>query len=118
LIAMLFASIAGLRFGGLTVIKHLILRFMLRLTGKTPTNLTDFLDYSSESILMRKVGGGYMFIHRMLMDYFAESERAKEKPDANTDRLALADGDDDTTLGEFFDEDEDNGREQSHRSDR
>jgi serine/threonine protein kinase len=115
--AMLFTWIMASRFGIFTVIKHVELRRMLRRTGKIPTNLADFLDYSSENILMRKVGGGYMFIHRMLMDYFAESERAKEKPDADIERLALADGDD-AILDEFFDEGEDNGLEQSHRPDR
>lgn len=32
----------------------------------------DFLDYAAERILLRKVGGGYMFIHRLLLKYFAE----------------------------------------------
>jgi hypothetical protein len=31
----------------------------------------DFLDYATECILLRKVGGGYIFIHRLLQDYFA-----------------------------------------------
>jgi len=30
-----------------------------------------FLDYAAERILLRKVGGGYIFIHRMLLEYFA-----------------------------------------------
>jgi hypothetical protein len=29
------------------------------------------LDYAAERILLRKVGGGYVFLHRMLLDYFA-----------------------------------------------
>jgi len=29
------------------------------------------LDYAAERILLRKVGGGYIFTHRMLMEYFA-----------------------------------------------
>ena len=31
-----------------------------------------FLDYATERIFLRKVGGGYIFIHRLLQDYFAE----------------------------------------------
>ena len=37
-----------------------------------PLNLIKFLDHSARLILLKKVGGGYIFIHRMLLDYFAE----------------------------------------------
>lgn len=30
-----------------------------------------FLDYAAERIFLRKIGGGYIFIHRYLMEYFA-----------------------------------------------
>lgn len=30
-----------------------------------------FLDYCTERIFLRKVGGGYIFVHHMLMEYFA-----------------------------------------------
>ncbi len=30
-----------------------------------------FLDYAAERILLRKVGGGYIFAHRLLLEYFA-----------------------------------------------
>ena len=30
-----------------------------------------FLDHSTERIFLRKVGGGYIFIHRLLQEYFA-----------------------------------------------
>jgi hypothetical protein len=33
--------------------------------------LVPFLDYTADRIFLRKVGGGYIFIHRMLLDYFA-----------------------------------------------
>lgn len=32
------------------------------------------LDYATERILLRKVGGGYIFVHRLLMEYFASLE--------------------------------------------
>ncbi len=31
-----------------------------------------FLDEAAERLLLRKVGGSYIFVHRMLLDYFAE----------------------------------------------
>jgi hypothetical protein len=36
-----------------------------------PWNYARFLDFCTECILLRKVGGGYVFLHRLLMDYFA-----------------------------------------------
>ena len=39
-----------------------------------PWRLIPFLDYAAERIFLRKVGGGYVFVHRMLMDYFASLE--------------------------------------------
>jgi hypothetical protein len=39
------------------------------------------LDYAVERIFMRKVGGGYIFVDRMLLEYFAALEpEAKRKP--------------------------------------
>ena len=63
--------VAGL-FGGWDAwIKHFVLRFLLWRGGYLPWNLPRFLDYAAERILLRKVGGGYLFIHRLLREYFA-----------------------------------------------
>ncbi len=68
------ALIVGLNRGGSAVIKHYSLRFVLWLKGYTPFNFIKFLDYSAKLILLKKVGGGYMFIHRMLLEHFAEMD--------------------------------------------
>ncbi len=36
-----------------------------------PWNYTRFLDDTARRILLRKVGGGYIFVHRLLLEYFA-----------------------------------------------
>jgi len=36
---------------------------------RRPFNFVSFLDHCAR---LKKVGGGYIFIHRMLLDYFAE----------------------------------------------
>jgi hypothetical protein len=36
-----------------------------------PRDYVRFLDYSVELVLMRKAGNGYVFLHRMLLEYFA-----------------------------------------------
>jgi hypothetical protein len=37
-----------------------------------PWGLVRFLDYAAERVLLRKVGGGYIFVHRLLLEYFAQ----------------------------------------------
>jgi len=61
----------GLLTGGLASLRHYILRFLLWRTGAVPRRYVPFLDYAAERILLRKVGGGYIFLHRLLLDYFA-----------------------------------------------
>jgi hypothetical protein len=69
---LIFALIVGLNRGGSAVIKHYALRLILWLSGYTPLNFVKFLDYCAKLILLKKVGGGYIFIHRMLLEYFAD----------------------------------------------
>ncbi|HLZ60293.1 MAG TPA: protein kinase [Ktedonosporobacter sp.] len=63
--------INGLRSGGIACIQHVALRWLLREAGSLPWNYARFLDYAAERVLLRKVGGGYIFIHRLLLEYFA-----------------------------------------------
>lgn len=52
-------------------IKHFVLRIILYRNRYIPWNYASFLDYASERIFLRKVGGSYIFIHRMLQEHFA-----------------------------------------------
>jgi DNA polymerase III delta prime subunit len=61
----------GLFFGGLAFIQHFALRWFLWRAEYVPWNYPRFLDYTADRILLRKVGGGYIFVHRLLQDYFA-----------------------------------------------
>ncbi|KST64026.1 NACHT domain-containing protein [Mastigocoleus testarum] len=65
---------AGLVLGGATCIQHFILRFILYINNNIPWNYGRFLDYATERIFLQKVGGGYIFIHRMLMEHFAQMQ--------------------------------------------
>jgi MFS family permease len=56
--------------GGYACLQHAVLRFILWCQGYIPWNYADFLDEAAERLLLRKVGGGYIFIHRLLLDYF------------------------------------------------
>lgn len=75
----------GLLMGGLASFRHYVVRFLLWRTGAVPWRYVPFLDYATERILLRKVGGGYIFMHRLLLDYFASLEAipAPEKSPAH-----------------------------------
>ena len=60
-------------------LKHFVLRLWLIRNDSTPWNYVRFLDHAAERILLRKVGGGYAFIHRMLLEYF--TSRYVKPPD-------------------------------------
>jgi hypothetical protein len=58
-------------YGGRACLQHLMLRLALRYYGCAPRHYANFLDYAAERLFLRKVGGGYIFIHRLLQEYFA-----------------------------------------------
>jgi eukaryotic-like serine/threonine-protein kinase len=79
---LIFGLIVGLNRGGSAAIKHYALRLTLWLSGYTPFNFVKFLDQCAKLILLKKVGGGYIFIHRMVLEYFAEMAPSRsEKQD-------------------------------------
>lgn len=72
----LFAGLVGgligfLQYSGEIPIGYIVLRLLLWRAGYIPWNYRRFLDYATERILLRKIGGGYIFIHRLLQDYIA-----------------------------------------------
>ena len=78
---LLFGPIVGLIIGlamGLDAfMKHFILRIFLSMRGDLPWNLVALLDEAAERLLLRKVGGSYIFVHRQLLDYFAQLAEEK-----------------------------------------
>jgi GTPase SAR1 family protein len=73
LLGLEFGLIFGLIFGGgKACIQHFTLRFILDSKGYIPRNYAHFLDYGTERIFLQKVGGGYIFVHRMLLEHFAQ----------------------------------------------
>ncbi|NEN96213.1 MAG: NACHT domain-containing protein [Moorea sp. SIO3I7] len=65
-------SMGALWYGGIACIQHFSLRLVLYFNNYIPWNYARFLDYAADRIFLQKVGGGYIFIHRMLMEHFAE----------------------------------------------
>ncbi|NER99756.1 MAG: hypothetical protein F6J86_39110, partial [Symploca sp. SIO1B1] len=56
---------------GIACMQHLSLRLVLYCNGYIPWNYARFLDYTTRLIFLQKVGGGYIFIHRLLLEHFA-----------------------------------------------
>lgn len=69
--ALIIVPLSALIYGGYACLSHLALRIILWLSGAMPWNYSRFLDYAAERLLLRKVGGGYVFIHRMVLEYLA-----------------------------------------------
>ena len=63
-----FGMVAG---GAEACVKHLIIRILLFLRGYIPWDYARFLNYATERIFLQKVGGGYIFVHRLLLEHFA-----------------------------------------------
>ena len=61
---------AGL-FNGLTLLHRPVLWLRLRQRKVVPLRLTHFLHAMTERQIMRQMGGGYIFIHRYLLENFA-----------------------------------------------
>lgn len=68
-------------YGGLVTLQHYLLRWRLGAYDILPSlsrswrypdqKLIHFLDAMSDRIILRRIGGGWMFIHRTLLEYFA-----------------------------------------------
>jgi hypothetical protein len=82
MLAIIFFVILAIGHGGIAWIEHYALRVYLWRAKHIPLNYVHFLNTASEYGLVRKVGGGYIFAHRLLLEYFAhlyQSETLKEE---------------------------------------
>lgn len=65
-------SILGtLWYGGSELIKHFVLRRILAATDVLPLDADRLFVDCTRLILMQRVGSGYMFVHKLLLDHFA-----------------------------------------------
>jgi hypothetical protein len=68
-IALYLAFQGSLAYGSLAAIQHRLLLRSLQRSGLIPRDYVQFLDYAAERNLLRKVGGGYTYIHALLLNY-------------------------------------------------
>jgi serine/threonine protein kinase len=75
----LLTSISGgllicMLFGGLAAFRHYVIRFLLWRSHIFPWRVPQFLNDATVRFLLRRVGGGYSFTHRLLLDHFGNVE--------------------------------------------
>ena len=75
--ALYLGLLSGLTYGGLAALQHWRLRTLFRQEGLLPEDPIHFWDYAAARSLLRKIGGGYTFIHALLLDYFRQLETQK-----------------------------------------
>ena len=79
--SLVMAMIAGAH----ACLQHLMLRALLWRHGCTPRDFVSFLEFAVERIFLRRVGGGYAFVHRELQEYFARLHEVRCGPSEGQD---------------------------------
>lgn len=72
IVAVFGAAVGSLNYGGRSAFQHYLLRLLLWRSGRFPRNITIFLDWAAQRVLVQRVGGGWRFVHRTLQERFAE----------------------------------------------
>ncbi len=72
-IGITFGIICSLFFGGHACIQHYLLRYFMWRNKTAPLRYIPFLEFSVNRAFLYRVGGGYLFMHRSLAEYFAKN---------------------------------------------
>ncbi|KST69208.1 tetratricopeptide repeat protein, partial [Mastigocoleus testarum] len=72
-----------------TCIQHLSLRFILYRYNYITWNYTHFLEYATERIFLQKVGGSYIFVHRLILEHFAALYQAPQSSLSTSSNLSV-----------------------------
>jgi hypothetical protein len=73
-VGLLIGLIWGMRGGLIACIQHVMLRILLYWKGAIPRDYARFLNYSADRLFLQRVGTGYIFVHRLLLEHFASYE--------------------------------------------
>lgn len=71
ILSSIISTTLFLGFGGLAFIQHFVLRIVASVGQGVPLNLVHTLEWCVDRVFLYRVGSGYIFIHRRLMEYFA-----------------------------------------------
>jgi hypothetical protein len=67
--------LGALAFGGVDLIRHGVLRLILAGQRKQPLRALHTLQEETALVFLYRAGGGFLFIHRMLLEYFSDEPR-------------------------------------------
>jgi eukaryotic-like serine/threonine-protein kinase len=81
LVGLFGAIVSGLY----ACLSHIALRLVLWRSGTFPWDVEAFLDDAAQRILLRRAGGGYTFIHRLLLEYIAGLPRSTDTHEHGAD---------------------------------
>jgi hypothetical protein len=70
-VAYIAGALGSAVFGGADIVFHYVLRLMLVISERTPRRLIGSLKQGVRLVFLRQVGGGFIFVHRLLLEYFA-----------------------------------------------
>jgi DNA polymerase III delta prime subunit len=73
-IGLIAALILAMSNGIMSLLQHYSLRLVLARYKMLPWRLIPFLDHAVDLVFLRRVGGSYIFVHRLLMEHFAEMD--------------------------------------------
>jgi len=68
----------GLVYGGAACVQHYLIRAAMTRQQCAPWRYGQFLEAMTKRLLLRRAGSAYVFIHRLLRDYLAESVQAEQ----------------------------------------
>jgi hypothetical protein len=60
-------------YGGIEVVKHITLRFVMYKYGIAPWHYTNFLEYAKKLTFLKSQSGGYAFKHDWFQEYFRDN---------------------------------------------
>lgn len=68
---LIFAWLYSFISNSMGAISHLMLRLLMFIGNFLPWKIESFLDHCVDLVFLRRVGNGYIFVHRLLMEHFA-----------------------------------------------
>jgi DNA polymerase III delta prime subunit len=93
-LVLIGAPLTGLLLGGahtgLFVSLHYSIRFILFCHDSLPWRVVPFLDHAVERVFLRRVGGSYTFVHRLVQEHFAALDDPLMVPKLTRKRLPRA----------------------------
>lgn len=66
--------------GGVACLQHSWLRLIFALRRQWPWQCRPFLDFVTSAALLQRVGGGYRFVHTLVLDHFAHLDALSTTP--------------------------------------